>query len=246
MRIVIVDDEPVARRGLRQLLLRHPDAAVVGEARNGPEAVRVLSTTSPDVVLLDVQMPGCDGFEILRRIGPPLPEVIFISAYDDFAIKAFEAHALDYLLKPVHEGRFDAAIERARERIRSAAALEQAERLSRLLELQNPPASRLMIPAANGDLVLPVADVSWIEADDYYAVVHAHGWRHLLRESLDSLERRLDPHVFVRVHRSAIVNLSYVREWRRGAIILTDGHEVQVSRRRRPVVADAIRKFAGG
>jgi two-component system LytT family response regulator len=253
MRVVIVDDEPVARRGLRQLLRRHADLAVVGEARNGSEAVRVLTTLAPDLVLLDVEMPGGDGFDVLRRLDPPLPAVIFVTAYDDYAVGAFETHALDYLVKPVHENRFDVAIERVRERMRSAAALAHAECLARLLEQDIPagrlaPATHVAVPVAHGEVLVALSEVSWIEAVDYYAGLHAGSRRHLLRESLDSLERRLDPHRFVRVHRSAIVNLSYVREWRRGvadpALILVDGRAVPVSRRRRALVADAIRKFA--
>jgi len=256
VRVVIVDDEPVARRGLRHLLLEHPDVAVVGEARNGEEAVRVISRLAPDLVLLDVQMPAGDGFDVLRRLEPPLPAVVFVTAYDEYAVRAFEAYALDYLVKPVHEDRFRAAIERVRERLRSAAALEEARRLMQLLEsggtgglaAAGPPAGRLVIPGANGELVVDVADVEWIEADNYYAVIHARGRRHLLRESLDSLETRLDPRRFLRVHRSAIVNLSFVREFRRAdgepALILAGGRAVPVSRRRRALVADAIRRFA--
>ncbi len=256
MRAVIVDDEPVARRGLRHLLLGHADVAVVGEARNETEAVRVLSSVKPDLVLLDIQMPGGDGFDVLRQVAEPLPIVIFVTAYDDYAVRAFEAHALDYLVKPVHEARFDAAIERARDRLRSAEALQQAERLGRLLEGEWPsdssrpdrPADRLVIPGASGQVVVPVTEIVWIEAHDYYAAIHAGAERHLLRESLDSLERRLDPHVFVRVHRSAIVNLAYVRKWRRTggnpALVLAHGHPVPVSRRRRGIVATALRRFA--
>jgi two-component system, LytTR family, response regulator len=256
IRVVIADDEPVARRGLRHLLLEHDDVAVVGEARNGREVLQAVSTLAPDLLLLDVQMPGADGFEVLRRLEPPPPYVIFVTAYDDYAVRAFENHALDYLLKPVHAARFGVALERARERIRSAVAVEEAHRLAAFLgrgaqSLTGPSGSapgRLVVPSPNGAVVLDLADVTWIEADGYYAVIHAHGTRHLLRESLDSLVRRLDPGRFVRVHRSAIVSLEAVRAFRRtggeSSVVLRDETSVPISRRRRALVENAIRHFA--
>lgn len=258
LRVVVVDDEPVARRGLRHLLLEHADVAIVGEARNGREAVQIVTALAPDLLLLDVQMPGWNGFEVLHRLDPPLPYVIFVTAHDDYAVQAFETHALDYLLKPVHHERFQISMQRARERIRSAAALGQALRLARLLEGAEPAAvegrgpavERLVVPEPSGDRIIDVRDVCWIEADGYYAVIHAHGRRHLLRESLDSLQRRLDAHRFVRTHRSAIVAMDSVRELRRegggSVVILSDGTQVPVSRRRRALVASAIRRVARG
>ena len=256
LRVVVADDEPVARRGLRRLLLEHGDVAVVGEARNGREVVQMVSTLAPDLLLLDIQMPGGDGFEVLRRLEPPLPYIIFVTAYDDYAVRAFETHALDYLLKPVHTARFRVALERARERVRSAAALREADRLGTFLGRgthgvtghSDVPPERLAVPAPHGAILLDVADVTWIEADGYYAVIHAQGRRHLLRESLDSLARRLDPHRFLRVHRSAIVSLEAVRAFRRTvggvALVLRDGTSVPVSRRRRALVRSAIQHFA--
>lgn len=255
LRTVIADDEPVARRGLRRLLLEHADIAVVGEARNGTEAVRAITTLAPDLLFLDVQMPGGDGFDVLRRLEAPLPYVIFVTAHDEYAVRAFETHALDYLLKPVHAARFRVALERAREHIGSAAALEEARRLAGLVASAAPgsagypdgSAARLVVPGPNGDVVLDVEDVTWIEAEGYYAAIHAHGTRRLLRESLDSLARRLDPNRFVRVHRSAIVSLAAVRAFRRSrgsaALVLRDGTSVPVSRRRRALVANALRRF---
>lgn len=255
LRVVVADDEPVARRGLRRLLLEHPDVAVVGEARNGREVVNVVSTLAPDLLLLDVQMPGGDGFEVLRRLEPPLPYVIFVTAYDDYAVRAFETHALDYLLKPVHAARFRVALERAREQLRSAAALEEADRLATFLARDTHGAGesrtlteRLAVPASHGTIMLDVADVTWIEADGYYAAIHARGRRHLLRESLDSLARRLDPLRFLRVHRSAIVSLEAVRAFRcaggESVLVLRDETLVPVSRRRRALVGNAIQHLA--
>ena len=251
LRTVIVDDEPVARRGLRRLLLEHGDVAVVGEARNGTEAVRAVATLAPDLLFLDIQMPGGDGFEVLGRLKAPLPYVIFVTAHDDYAVRAFETHALDYLLKPVHAERFRLALDRSRERIRSAAALEDAQRLSSSLVNGGPraghPVGILVVPGPKGEVVLDVREVSWIESEGCYAAIHARGTRHLLRESLESLARRLDPHRFVRVHRSAIVSLSAVRAFRRSGgestIVLRDGTSVPVSRRRRALVGSAIRRF---
>jgi two-component system LytT family response regulator len=259
IRVVIVDDEPLARRGIRQLLAAHPDVEVAGEARDGPEAVRVLREVAPDLVFLDVQMPEMDGFAVLRRLDPArLPAVIFVTAFDTFAVRAFDQHALDYLVKPLHEARFHQAMARARERLRSRQAVELARHLSLLLAAEGkdapdpPPEAprRLVVATAGADLVLELAEIQWIEADDYYAAVHARGRRHLVRESLASLEARLEPARFVRVHRSAIVNLAQVREVRAGpgpdaAVVLHDGTQVPLSRRRRRQVDDAIRRFAG-
>jgi len=219
MRVVIVDDEPLARRGIRQLLAGEADVEIAGEARNGKEAVRVLKALAPDLVFLDVQMPELDAFEVLRRLEPAeLPAVIFVTAYDTFAVRAFEEHALDYLVKPVHEQRFRDALARARARMRATGT------------------RRILIPANGAELVLDESEISWIEAVDYYAAVHARGRRHLIRESLASLEQRLDGGRFVRVHRSAIVNLGEVRVVREETIVLRDGTSVPLSRRRRPLV----------
>ncbi len=263
IRALIADDEPLARRGIRQLLEAHPDVVVVGECRNGRETVRALHSLAPDVLFLDVQMPQLDGFEVLRAYGPErMPAVVFVTAYDEFAVRAFETHALDYLVKPVSDARFAEAMRHVRERLRSARALELAAKLEALLEMHDGvgrqakagdargparPARRLVVPTANGDLVLDASEVDWIQADDYYAAVYALGKRHLIRESLASLEERLDPQRFVRVHRSAIVALDRVRELRatglgEWAVVLRDGTRVPVSRRRREVVGEAIRR----
>ncbi len=249
IRVLIVDDEPLARRGIRQLLAKHDDIEIAGEARNGSEALRLIRTLAPDLVFLDVQMPEVDGFAVLRQIAPErLPAIIFVTAYDSFAVRAFETHALDYLVKPVAEARFHDALAHARERLRSQEALDRSRR--GLLALTTAPARRLIIGAAGSDLVVDVADISWIEADDYYAAVHAGGRRHLVRESLASLEARLDRQQFVRAHRRAIVNLAEVREIRsqpagESLLILNDGSQLPLSRRRRQQVEEAMRRFAG-
>ncbi|MGQ0712888.1 MAG: LytR/AlgR family response regulator transcription factor [Gemmatimonadaceae bacterium] len=257
MRVAVVDDEPLARRGIRQLLALHDDVEVVAEARNGMEAVRMLETVATDLVFLDVQMPELDGISVLRRVDPErIPAVIFVTAYDTFAVRAFELHAVDYLVKPVHEARFHRALARARDRLQSQEAVTLSRRLSALLAngstgetAVREPSRRLVVPTNGSELVLDVAEIEWIEADDYYAAIHARGRRHLIRESLASLEARLDASLFVRVHRSAIVNLARVREIRsaaagESAVVLRDGTQLPLSRRRREQVADAVRRFA--
>ena len=270
IRVVIVDDEPIARRGIKQLLKRHTDVQVAGEARNGREAVRVLNALAPDLVFLDIQMPEMDGFAVLRELElNPLPAIVFVTAHDSFAVRAFETHALDYLVKPVHEARFEDSLARVRERLRSREAAELSRRLSQLLasgDMQGLGSTandtarggdsvRSVVVAIGGsDLLVDVSDIEWIEADDYYAAIHVKGRRHLVRESLASLEGRLDRSRFVRAHRSAIVNLAFVRELRsqshgdssETSLVLRDGTLVPLSRRRREEVTEAVRRFAGG
>ena len=267
VRALIVDDEPLARRGIRQLLERSDDIEIVGECRNGRETLAALDSLAPDLVFLDVQMPELDGFDVVRARGAArMPYVIFVTAYDEFAVRAFETHALDYLVKPVNEARFAAALDRVRERMRFAEALELTRRIGHLLAAHDRrgdrradgadaaraaplvPARRVVVPTSAGELVLDVDEIDWIQADDYYAAVYARGRRHLIRESLASLAERLDADQFVRVHRSAIVRLDRVREMRAGpagesTLVLRDGTRVPVSRRRREQVAELIRRL---
>jgi two-component system LytT family response regulator len=248
IRTIIADDEPLARRGIRQLLGPHRDIAVVAEARNGRETVRALRELKPDLLFLDVQMPGLDGFGVLREVGANyMPAVIFVTAYDEFAVRAFDAHALDYLVKPLEEARFTEALERMRELLRSLKGVELARKLSALLATREKERAmqRILVPTSSGDLVIDADEIEWIEADDYYAAIHARGGRHLIRESLASLERRLDNMRFVRAHRSAIVNINRVREVLRedgeALLVLSGGVRVPVSRRRREQVKRLLR-----
>jgi two-component system LytT family response regulator len=252
---VIVDDEPLARRGIRQLLEPYPQFEVVGECRNGREAVRAIRVLKPALVFLDIQMPGMSGFDVVREIGPDeMPAVVFVTAYDAFAARAFETLALDYLVKPVTQERFRSALDRVVERGRVREALALAVRLRHLLAEHetertarpSTPAS-ITVPTAAGYLVLDVADIDWIEADDYYAAIHARGKRLLIRESLASFEERLDRRRFLRVHRSAIVAVGGIQELRsvRGSgavVILRDGTRVPVSRRRKEEVTAVLRR----
>jgi two-component system LytT family response regulator len=175
-----------------------------------------------------------------------MPAVVFVTAHDQFAVRAFEAHALDYLVKPLHVERFEAALQRVRERLRLIEAVGLAARLTGLLEAyhaerEKSGVARLVVPIATGDLVVQVAEIDWISADDYYACLHIGAKRHLLRESLASLEARLDPRRFARVHRSAIVQIDRIRELRGDEAVLRDGMRVAVSRRRRAAIEDLLR-----
>jgi two-component system, LytTR family, response regulator len=227
-RVLIVDDEPLARDVIRGLLSRVDHVTVVGECGNGAHAIDAVRELEPDVVFLDVQMPDLDGFGVLRALpseGPPI--VILVTAYDEFAVKAFEAEALDFVVKPFTDDRLYHAFERARRRLKPAYR------------------TRLLVSSGRRSLSLSVASVTWIAAEDYYARVHVNGASHLLRQSLAALEEELDPRAFVRIHRSALVNVAYVQELRRGpagryAIVMRDGTRLRVSERRRAAVLKAL------
>jgi len=249
IRAIIADDEPLARRGVRQLLSPHRDISVVAETRNGRETIRALRELQPELLFLDVQMPELDGFDVLREIGAKhMPAVIFVTAYDEFAVRAFDAHALDYLVKPLEESRFAEALERMRARRRSVKAVDLSRKLSALLAAREKesPRQRILVSTSTGDLLIDANEIDWIEADDYYAAIHARAGRHLIRESLASLEQRLDQARFVRVHRSAIVNLDFVSELRNKEgetlLVLRSGVQVPVSRRRRARLTRLIRQ----
>jgi two-component system, LytTR family, response regulator len=249
IRTLLVDDEPVAIAGLRALLAKHHDITVVGEALGGRDAISAISALRPQLVFLDVQMPRIDGFEVLRAVGhDTIPAIIFLTAYDEFAVRAFDVHALDYLVKPVAADRLDAALAHARLALNRAKDGALADRVRSLVDTHTPPApatayaSRLVVRVGRRDVLIPVSDVDWIEADDYCSIVHAQGAKHVVRETLASLATRLDPSAFVRVHRSAILNLARVRELRRHGLgsvsaVMDDGTTIPVSRARRGQVA---------
>ena len=229
---LIVDDEPAARRGVRQLLAAFPEFAVVGECRTGAEALTSLEALRPDVVFLDVQMPGIDGFEVIRRRTPErMPAVVFLTAFDQFALRAFEAEALDYLVKPVSEVRFSVTMRRLTRQLRSAPSAREP---------------RIVVTTSRGATVLAVRDIDWIEAADNYARIWSGGRSYLLRESMRELEACVRPHGFIRAHRRALVPVSAVRELKwtvDGGLVamLGQGLRIQVSRRRRAAFAAAVR-----
>jgi len=256
VRTVLADDEKPARNRLIDLLEKQQDIQIVGIARDGREAVALIRGRQPDLVLLDIQMPDIDGLGVLREIGPEsLPVTIFVTAYDKYAIRAFEAQALDYLLKPFSDERFEAALGRARAQIRTQKAGELARRISNLLAqtaaAETPPdapteLSRLAIRSGGRVTFLNVEEIDWIEAAGVYVYLHAGGKAILFRATLGQLEARLDPQRFVRVHRSAIVNTDRIRElYPRShgdyVVVLRDGTEVTLSRSFRPALEKWLR-----
>lgn len=213
---LIVDDEPLAREGLRELLAKDPEISSVREARDGREAVKAIRVSSPDLVLLDVQMPEVDGFEVVRQVGAEhMPAVIFVTAHDQYAIQAFEISALDYLLKPVIEERFVKALARAKSRIRSAFAAGANPQIISLLESISSSRrylSRLAVRSAGKTILMSVDELDWIGGAENYVELHAGRASHLLHVRMSVLEASLDPASFLRVHRSIIVNLSRIRD----------------------------------
>jgi two-component system LytT family response regulator len=240
IRTVIVDDEPPARDKLRAFLERHPALTLVGEAEDGLAAVRILDQVRPDLVLLDVQMPELDGFEVLEGLElEPLPEVIFVTAFDHYAVRAFEAGALDYLLKPVAPDRFDLAIERAIARRAANQGPALADRLTLALEAVaslRPPIQRFLIREQERSRFVALSEVDWIEAAGNYLKLHARSGTHLIRGTMKEVEGRLDSTRFARIHRTTIVNLDRVRflePWSHGdqVVILESGERLTLSRR---------------
>ena len=243
IRTLVVDDEPLARERVLSLLQQESDVEVVGECSDGGQAVSAIQQQAPDLVFLDVQMPGCDGFEVIRSIGPDrMPTVVFVTAYDEYALRAFEVHALDYLLKPFDDARFARALDQARERARSKHRGETDARIAELLAARAAPPSRFLVPLRDKTIVVEAEQIDWIEAADYYVSLHVTldgvAGSHLLRQTMDEIASQLDPRQFFRVHRSAIVNIDRVREIHplvRGdcALVLADGRRLKLSRTRR-------------
>lgn len=239
IRTLIVDDEPLAREGVRLHLEEHPDFEVVGECGSGEEAVKKIETEDPDLVFLDVQMPGLDGFGVLESIGiDRLPAVVFVTAYDQFALRAFEAHALDYLLKPFEAERFAKALDRVRSQLRVQTNNAFDERLRNLLASLGAKENYLerMVARTNGKiLIIRVQDVDWIEAAANYVRVHIGQKQFLVRETMTNLETRLDPEKFLRIHRSIIVRKDRIKELEplfQGdySVVLNDGTRLTSSR----------------
>ena len=232
---LIADDEPAARRGVRQLLAAFPEFAVTGECRNGAEVLAALNTSAPDVVFLDIQMPGIDGFEVIkRRTVERMPAIVFLTAFDQFAIRAFETEALDYLVKPVSEARFAATMKRLEKRLRSSSNAPRQE--------------TIVVTTARGATVLHLNEIDWIEAAGNYTQLWVGTRSYFLRESLQLLEERVQQQGFIRVHRSALVRLDAVRELRRtrtgGLVaILGSGVRVPISRRRCASFTAALRQL---
>ncbi|GAB4531011.1 MAG: LytTR family DNA-binding domain-containing protein [Parvularculaceae bacterium] len=262
LRTILVDDEPLALRGLEHRLGAHADIDIVSRCRSGREAIKEIKARQPDLVFLDIQMPGLDGFAVVRAlIGEASPSIIFVTAFDQYAIDAFQSNALDYLVKPVDEDRLTEALFRARDAIRQRSALEQHEKLTNLLNslpdedrekfeeliaTDNEPAqdryqSRLNFRDGGKLICLEADDIEWIDAAGDYMCIHAHGQTYIIRETMKSLQKRLDPSKFQRIHRSAIVNLTKVKELHPHSngeyfLILKNGGELKLSRSYKDVV----------
>jgi two-component system LytT family response regulator len=241
LKAIIADDEALAREGLRLLLAEDPDIEIIGEYPNGRETIEAIREQPADVLFLDVQMPGLDGFDVVHQIGiPKMPIVIFITAHNNYAVKAFEVEALDYLTKPVETERLQNTLRRVKERLASNAAPITQEQLKSVFAALNRDTSaahpqRILVPNGTKDIFVAVDEIEWIEADSYYSGLHVGSKRYLLRETIKQLASTLDPKKFVRIHRSAIVNINYVREILRegqneGWLVLASGHRLKMSK----------------
>jgi two-component system LytT family response regulator len=243
IRTLVVDDEAIARRRIRRLLGGEPDIEIVGECGDGRAAIEQIRTLRPDLVFLDVQMPEADGFEVIRAVGRAMPLVIFVTAFDQYAVAAFEVHALDYLLKPFDRLRLHDAVRRARDMLARAVGARH-ERLVDLiddLKKRQRYLKRFVVRDGHRLRLIDVGDVDWIEAADNYAVLHAGRASHVLRETMARLEQALDPDAFVRLHRSVIVRVGAIRELQSsfhgdGLVVLRDGTRLNLSRTYRPRV----------
>jgi two-component system LytT family response regulator len=237
MRVLIVDDEPLARRGVVHRLSQFKDVEIVGECGDGVSAVEKILERSPDVVFLDIQMPGMDGFEVLHALPrESLPAVIFVTAHEQHVLRAFDVHALHYLVKPVDDTRFAAAVGRARDLVDSELKAEMAQRVLKMLDgASDRYASRLAVQTGSRIQIVTAEDVEWVGAAGDYVELHVNGCSFLLRETMTSLEQRLDPEKFIRIHRSRIVRLKGILELRsienrEFTVKLSDGSEHRSSR----------------
>ena len=258
IRALIVDDEPLARERLHELLDDTPSVTVVGDAEDGPEAVDAIREQAPDLVFLDVQMPGMSGIDVIEEIGAEaMPTTVFVTAYDQYAIKAFDLAAVDYLLKPFDDERFEQALHRARDQIASQNDEAISERLLRLLRERDPSLleeertrdepylERIAVQGRGKARIVPVDDLTHITADGSYAELHTGDDTYVIRERMKTLTARLDPEAFARVHRSAIVRLEKIELLLRGgggdyAVRLQDGTRIPVSRSRVDELEDRL------
>jgi two-component system LytT family response regulator len=250
IRVLVVDDEPLPRRRILKLLAHDAEVETVGECADGYAAIAAINSHAPDLVFLDVQMPELDGFDVLARIGHArLPLVIFVTGYDQYALRAFEVSAVDYLLKPFDRRRFDTALSRAKSRFASGRDTELTERTLALLEelkARESHLERLMIKSGGRAFFIKTEEIDWIEAEGKYVRLHAGRESYLLREAIGGLETQLDPKRFLRIHRSSIVNIDRVRElqpWfhQDYRVVLRDGTELILSRGCRKKLAELLK-----
>lgn len=243
LRTVIVDDEPLALDLLGALLAEHEDIQVIKKCKNGREAISCLQSTPTDLLFLDVQMPNINGFDVLEQVGlQHLPLTVFVTAYQEHAVRAFDVHAVDYLTKPVDAERLATALKRVREKIAARIALLTQEQLTELVKglrdsvsEPKPYASRFLVRDGEKEILVSTDNIAWMEAADYYTCLHVNGRRYMLRESIGDLIDKLDPRQFIRIHRSSIVNLDQIREvYRDGqadsSVVLKDGERLKMSK----------------
>jgi two-component system LytT family response regulator len=243
LKAIIADDEALAREGLRLLLAVDPDIEIVEECSNGRETIAAIKEHQADVLFLDIQMPGKDGFEVIQQISiAQMPVVVFITAHNEYAVKAFEVEALDYLTKPVETDRLHNTLRRVKERVAANTAPITQEQLKSVVAALSNGAfvpvthpQRILVPNGTKNVFVAVDEIEWIEADSYYACLHVGPKRYLIRETIKQLASTLDPKKFVRVHRSAIVNINSIREILRegqheGWLVLSNGHRLKMSK----------------
>ncbi len=257
MRVIIVDDEPLARDRLRGMLQKETDVQIAAECGDGKDAVAAIRRENPDVVFLDIQMPEMDGFDVLGQLkGGVLPRIVFVTAYDEFAVKAFEVHALDYILKPFDRERLQKSLARVREELKAPAPSALVDKLNAMIEsLSHPsagaadgrPVERIAVKLDGRVIFLRPGDIDWIEAQDNYVKLHVGREAHLVRDTLANFETRLDHRRFIRIARSTIVNIDRVREMQpmfhgEYVVILNDGSKLTMSRGYR----DTLQQYLGG
>jgi len=239
IRTLVVDDEELARDRIQALLAEQPDVEIVGVCADGPSAVEAIDRTQPDLVFLDVQMPGMDGFEVIDNVDQSaMPAVVFVTAHDAHALRAFEIHALDFLLKPFDQTRFEKALDRARGHLSRGQTGGLDPRLVSLLEElheERKYSERLIVKSGGRVFFVRTEEIDWVEASGNYVKIHTKAEAHLLRESMKNMEAKLDPKIFVRIHRSAIVNIDRIKElepWFHGEyiVIMRDGTRLTASR----------------
>ncbi len=249
IRVIIVDDEPLARKGVQRMLETYPDFEIIAQCEDGIRAVQQMEALQPDVVFLDIQMPELDGFEVLTQLkSDRRPLVVFVTAYDEYALKAFRAHAVDYLLKPIEKKDFAKAVERVRMLLQARDNASHFEKMQSMLEdIQKKPRTlqRFIVRENNKLLVVPLENVRLFEADGDYVRLHTQNDAHLIRDTMNRLEQQLDPAVFARVNRSAIIRLSLIRQLEPIAkgdyeLLLSDGSRHTLSRTYRENVLNAL------
>ncbi len=248
---LIVDDERLARKRIRRFLCAEPGMEVIAECENGPQAAAFLQERRPDILFLDIQMPGLDGFGVVQSLNSGVrPMIIFVTAFDDYAVRAFEVHAFDYLLKPFDRKRFQETLQRAKSQLERLRGGDMGERLAALMENLREPkraVDRIAIRSGGHVFFVRTRDIDWIEAADNYVCLHCGPDTHILRETMNALETRLDGDTFLRVHRSTIVNVDRIKElqpWFRGdyRILLQNGMELTMSRSYRDRLQNTLLK----